>query len=104
MNIETMETHSFDILVLGSGGAGLRAAVEAASAGGLSVGIIGKSLLGKAHTVMAEGGAAASIGNVDGHDSWQTHFYDTMKSGHYINNFRTVEVFTKEAPARVLEL
>ncbi len=104
MNIETMETHSFDILVLGSGGAGLRAAVEAASAGGLSVGIIGKSLLGKAHTVMAEGGAAASIGNVDGHDSWQTHFYDTMKSGHYINNFRTVEVFTKEAPTRVLEL
>ncbi len=104
MNIETMETHSFDILVLGSGGAGLRAAVEAASGGGMSVGIIGKSLLGKAHTVMAEGGAAASIGNVDGHDSWQTHFYDTMKSGHYINNFRTVEVFAKEAPARVLEL
>ncbi|WP_028963114.1 FAD-binding protein [Sulfobacillus thermosulfidooxidans] len=104
MNIETMETHSFDVLVLGSGGAGLRAAVEAASGGGLSVAVIGKSLLGKAHTVMAEGGAAASIGNVDSLDSWQTHFYDTMKSGHYINNFRTVEVFAKEAAARVLEL
>ncbi len=104
MNIETMETHSFDVLVLGSGGAGLRAAVEAASEGGVSVAVIGKSLLGKAHTVMAEGGAAASIGNVDAPDSWQTHFYDTMKSGHYINNYRTVEVFAKEAPARVLEL
>ncbi len=104
MNIETMETHSFDILVLGSGGAGLRAAVEAASEGGMSVAVVGKSLLGKAHTVMAEGGAAASMGNLDSLDSWQTHFYDTMKSGHYINNFRTVEVFTKEAPARVLEL
>jgi len=101
---EAYETHDYDVIVIGAGGAGLRAAVEAAQKPGLKVAVITKSLLGKAHTVMAEGGAAASFGNLDAPDSWETHFYDTMRSGHFINNYRTVEVFSKEAPDRVLEL
>ncbi len=99
----TLESHTFDVLVIGSGGAGLRAAVQAAVPG-VSVGIIGKSLLGKAHTVMAEGGVAASFGNVDRWDGWETHFYDTMRSGHFINDYRIAEIFAHEAPERVLEL
>lgn len=102
--LATLESHQYDVLVIGSGGAGLRAAVQAAAVPGVSVGIIGKSLLGKAHTVMAEGGVAASLGNLDQWDGWETHFYDTMRSGHFINNYRIVEVFAKEAAERVLEL
>ncbi len=101
--VATLESHTFDVLVIGSGGAGLRAAVQA-SVPGVSVGIIGKSLLGKAHTVMAEGGVAASFGNVDRWDGWETHFYDTMRSGHFINDYRIAEKFAHEATERVLEL
>ena len=100
---EDYEVREHDVLVVGAGGAGLRAAVEAAEAG-LSVGIVTKSLLGKAHTVMAEGGIAASVGNIDPDDGWRTHFMDTMKSGKFINNWRMAELFAKEAPDRVYEL
>ena len=103
MTTETLETHQYDVIVIGAGGSGLRAAVAAAE-GGLKVAVITKSLLGKAHTVMAEGGAAASFGNLDAPDGWETHFYDTMRSGHFINNYRAVEIFALEAPDRVLEL
>jgi succinate dehydrogenase / fumarate reductase flavoprotein subunit len=92
-----------DVLVIGAGGAGLRAAIEA-SAAGVSVGVVCKSLLGKAHTVMAEGGVAAAIGNVDDRDNWRVHFADTMRGGQYVNNPKMAEIHAKEAPARVLEL
>jgi len=101
--IDRFETHEHDVLVLGAGGAGLRAAI-AASAAGASVGVVCKSLLGKAHTVMAEGGMAASLGNVDPADNWQVHFADTMRGGQMINNWRMAEIFAKEAPDRVYEL
>jgi succinate dehydrogenase / fumarate reductase flavoprotein subunit len=97
------ETHEYDVLVIGAGGAGLRAAIEA-SAAGVKVGLVCKSLLGKAHTVMAEGGMAAAMGNVDDRDSWKVHFADTMRGGQYINNWRMAELHAKEAPARVHEL
>jgi succinate dehydrogenase / fumarate reductase flavoprotein subunit len=100
---ERYEVREHDVLVIGAGGAGLRAAV-AATERGLSVGVVTKSLLGKAHTVMAEGGIAASLGNVDPDDGWQTHFMDTMKSGKFINNWRMAEIFAREAPDRVYEL
>ena len=96
-------THTYDVLVIGAGGAGLRAAIEAA-AGGVSVGLICKSLLGKAHTVMAEGGMAAALGNVDDRDNWKVHFADTMRGGQYVNNWRMAEIHAKEAPDRVREL
>src|SRR6187455_3561482 len=92
-----------DVLVIGAGGAGLRAAIEA-SAQGVRVGVITKSLLGKAHTVMAEGGMAAAMANTDDRDSWKTHFADTMRGGQYLNNWRMAELHAKEAPARVKEL
>ena len=92
-----------DVLVIGAGGAGLRAAIEA-SAHGVTVGLICKSLLGKAHTVMAEGGMAAAMGNVDDRDGWSVHFADTMRGGQYLNNWRMAELHAKEAPARVHEL
>ena len=92
-----------DVLVIGAGGAGLRAAIEA-SAQGVKVGVICKSLLGKAHTVMAEGGMAAAMANVDDRDSWRVHFADTMRGGQYLNNWRMAELHAKEAPARVHEL
>jgi succinate dehydrogenase / fumarate reductase flavoprotein subunit len=95
--------HEYDVLVIGAGGAGLRAAIEA-SAGGVSVGLICKSLLGKAHTVMAEGGIAAALANVDERDSWQVHFADTMRGGQYVNNWRMAQLHAQEAPARVREL
>lgn len=95
--------HEHDVLVIGAGGAGLRAAIEA-SAAGVSVGVVCKSLLGKAHTVMAEGGVAAAIGNVDERDNWRVHFSDTMRGGQYLNSPRMAEIHAKEAPARVLEL
>src|SRR5277367_2229103 len=96
-------TYEHDVLVIGAGGAGLRAAIEASSAG-LKVGLVCKSLLGKAHTVMAEGGMAAAMGNVDDRDSWRVHFADTMRGGQYLNNPRMAELHAKEAPARVREL
>ncbi len=101
--MDSIERFEYDVLVLGAGGAGLRAAIGAAQ-DGVRVAVICKSLLGKAHTVMAEGGVAAAMGNVDPADGWQTHFYDTMRSGHFINNYRTAEIFAKEAPDRVFEL
>ncbi len=97
------QTHEHDVLVIGAGGAGLRAAIEA-SAAGVSVGLVCKSLLGKAHTVMAEGGVAAALGNVDDRDDWQTHFADTMRGGQYGNNWRMAEIHAKESPERVNEL
>ncbi|MDQ2919274.1 MAG: fumarate reductase/succinate dehydrogenase flavoprotein subunit [Verrucomicrobiota bacterium] len=97
------ETLQHDVLVIGSGGAGLRAAIEA-SATGVSVGMVCKCLLGKAHTVMAEGGVAAALANVDDRDNWQVHFADTMRGGQYVNNWRMAELHAKEAPDRVREL
>ncbi len=97
------ETFTHDVLVIGAGGAGLRAAIEASSAG-VSVGIVCKSLLGKAHTVMAEGGIAAALANVDDRDNWKVHFADTMRGGQYVNNWRMAELHAKEAPDRVREL
>ncbi len=97
------ETHSYDVVVIGSGGAGLRAAIEAANAG-VSVAVICRSLLGKAHTVMAEGGVAAALANVDDRDNWKVHFSDTMRGGQYLNNPRMAELHAKEAPVRVREL
>jgi succinate dehydrogenase / fumarate reductase flavoprotein subunit len=99
-NYETIE---YDVLVIGAGGAGLRAAIEASSAG-VKVGLICKSLLGKAHTVMAEGGMAAAMGNVDDRDNWRVHFADTMRGGQYVNNWRMAELHAKESPARVHDL
>jgi succinate dehydrogenase / fumarate reductase flavoprotein subunit len=97
------ETHEYDVLVVGAGGAGLRAAIEA-SAAGVKVGLLCKSLLGKAHTVMAEGGIAAALANADDRDSWKVHFADTMRGGQYVNNWRMAELHAREAPARVREL
>jgi succinate dehydrogenase / fumarate reductase flavoprotein subunit len=102
--MDPFQTHEHDVIVIGAGGAGLRAAIEAAAAGGLSVGLICKSLLGKAHTVMAEGGMAAALANVDDRDSWKVHFADTMRGGQYLNNWVMAELHAKEAPARVNEL
>jgi succinate dehydrogenase / fumarate reductase flavoprotein subunit len=96
-------TYTYDVLVIGAGGAGLRAVIEAAKSG-LSVGLICKSLLGKAHTVMAEGGMAAAMANNDDRDSWKVHFADTMRGGQYVNNWRMAEIHAKEAPDRVREL
>ncbi len=93
----------YDVIVIGAGGAGLRAAIEAAN-DGVRVGLICKSLLGKAHTVMAEGGAAAAMGNVDDRDSWKVHFADTMRGGQYVNNWRMAELHAREAPDRIREL
>jgi succinate dehydrogenase / fumarate reductase flavoprotein subunit len=97
------ETHEHDVLVIGAGGAGLRAAIEA-SAEGLSVGLVCKSLLGKAHTVMAEGGVAAALGYVEPKDNWRVHFRDTMKGGRYLNQWRMAQLHAMEAPDRVKEL
>ncbi len=97
------QTFDYDVLVIGTGGAGLRAAVEASSKG-VKVCAISRSLLGKAHTVMAEGGVAASLANVDKRDGWKTHFADTMRGGQYLNNWRMAELHAKEAPERVREL
>ena len=103
MSISDYQTFEHDVLVIGAGGAGLRAAIEA-SAAGVSVGLVCKSLLGKAHTVMAEGGMAAAMANADDRDNWMVHFSDTMRGGQYINNWRMAELHAKEAPARVNEL
>jgi len=101
--MDRFETHTHDVLVVGAGGAGLRAAVEAA-AQGLSVGLVCKSLLGKAHTVMAEGGVAAALANTDPRDSWKVHFRDTMRGGKLLNDWRMAQLLAQEAPDRVKEL
>ena len=101
--MEEYPTFEHDVLVIGAGGAGLRAAIEA-SASGVCVGLICKSLLGKAHTVMAEGGMAAAMGHNDDRDNWKVHFADTMRGGQYVNNWRMAELHAKEAPDRVREL
>ena len=98
-----LEKLKYDVVVIGAGGAGLRAAVEAREAG-LSVAIVCKSLFGKAHTVMAEGGAAASMGNVNEKDNWQVHFRDTMRGGKFLNHYRMAELHAKESPDRIWEL
>src|SRR5881275_1635681 len=98
-----IERHTYDVVVIGAGGAGLRAAIEARLAGKKTA-IISKSLFGKAHTVMAEGGIAASMGNVNSRDSWQVHFRDTMRGGKFLNHWRMAELHAKEAPDRVWEL
>jgi succinate dehydrogenase / fumarate reductase flavoprotein subunit len=103
MTLTMYEQYNHDVLVIGAGGAGLRAAIEAASAG-VSVAMISRSLLGKAHTVMAEGGVAAALANVDDRDSWKVHFADTMRGGQYLNNWRMAELHAKESPDRVREL
>src|ERR1700716_4430814 len=97
------ETHDYDVLVVGAGGAGLRAAVEASSMG-VKTALICKSLLGKAHTVMAEGGIAAAMGNVWKEDNWKVHFRDTMRGGKLLNNWRMAQIHAQEAPERVREL
>jgi succinate dehydrogenase / fumarate reductase flavoprotein subunit len=99
----TIERHLYDVVVIGAGGAGLRAAIEARLAGKRTA-IISKSLFGKAHTVMAEGGAAAAMGNVNSNDNWMVHFRDTMRGGKFLNNFRMAELHAKEAPERIWEL
>src|SRR5882672_2932407 len=98
-----IERHRYDVVVIGAGGAGLRAAIEARLQGKKTA-IISKSLFGKAHTVMAEGGCAASMGNVNPHDNWQVHYRDTMRGGKFLNNWRMAELHAKEAPDRVWEL
>src|SRR6266704_3859964 len=97
------QTHEYDVVVIGAGGAGLRAAIEA-SARGARTAIVCKSLLGKAHTVMAEGGVAAALGNVYPEDNWRVHFRDTMRGGKMLNNWRMAQLHAQEAPDRVLEL
>src|SRR5918995_1112074 len=97
------ESHTFDVVVIGAGGAGLRAAIEA-SAQGARTALVCKSLLGKAHTVMAEGGIAAALGNVYAEDDWKVHFRDTMRGGKFLNNWRMAQLHAQEAPDRVLEL
>src|SRR5215212_3592204 len=101
--LDQIETHPVDVLVVGAGGAGLRAAIEAKSAGA-TVGLVCKSLLGKAHTVMAEGGVAAALAHVAPNDSWQVHFRDTMVGGKLLNNPRMAQLHAMEAPDRVREL
>lgn len=98
-----VERHAYDVVVIGAGGAGLRAVIEARERG-LKVAVVCKSLFGKAHTVMAEGGAAASMGNVNSKDNWQVHFGDTMRGGKFLNNWRMAELHAKESPDRVWEL
>jgi succinate dehydrogenase / fumarate reductase flavoprotein subunit len=100
---ETYETHEYDVIVIGAGGAGLRAAIEA-SAAGVKTALVCKSLLGKAHTVMAEGGIAAAMGNVWKEDNWEVHFRDTMRGGKMLNNWRMAQLHAMESPDRVLEL
>jgi succinate dehydrogenase flavoprotein subunit len=101
--VTEVEKHNYDVIVIGAGGAGLRAAIAAREAG-MRTAILSKSLFGKAHTVMAEGGAAAAMGNVNPNDNWQVHFRDTMRGGKFLNNWRMAELHAKEAPDRVWEL
>src|SRR5713226_9988966 len=98
-----IERLGYDVVVIGAGGSGLRAAIEARLAGQKTA-IVSKSLFGKAHTVMAEGGAAAAMGNVNASDSWQVHFRDTMRGGKFLNSWRMAELHAQEAPDRIWEL
>ena len=98
-----IERHSYDVIVIGAGGSGLRAVIEARERG-LRVAVVTKSLFGKAHTVMAEGGCAAAMGNANSKDSWQVHYADTMRGGKFLNNWRMAELHAQEAPDRVWEL
>src|SRR5262249_13710191 len=100
---ERYEVHEHDVLVIGAGGAGLRAAIESSTLGGRTA-LVCKALPGQAHTAMAEGGVAAALGNVDESDDWETHFEDTMSAGKYVNNWRMAELHAKESPERVREL
>ena len=103
MSVSELQTIEHDVLVVGAGGAGIRAAIESASQG-LSTGLLSKSLLGKAHTVMAEGGVAAALGNVDSRDNWKIHFRDTMRGGKFLNQWRMAQLHAEQAPDRVREL
>src|SRR6201999_2081701 len=103
LDMPEIHSHEYDVLIVGSGGSGLRAAIEAAESGARTA-VVCKSLLGKAHTVMAEGGMAASLGNNFPEDSWGTHFQDTMFGGKYLNNWRIAELHAQEIPARAIEL
>src|SRR5881628_1199727 len=103
LDVSEIQTFEHDVLVIGAGGAGLRAAIECSNRG-MNTGLMCKSLLGKAHTVMAEGGLAAALGNVDGRDSWKIHFRDTMRGGKFLNQWRMAELHAREAPDRVREL
>lgn len=103
MASDSIKRYDYDVLVIGAGGAGLRAAIEAAEQG-CRVALLSKSLLGKAHTVMAEGGCAAAMGNVDPKDNWKTHFMDTMKGGKFLNQWRMAQLHAQEAPDRIREL
>ena len=103
MQVSEIQTFEHDVVVIGAGGAGLRAAIEC-SAQGLDTGLLSKSLLGKAHTVMAEGGMAAALGNTDSRDNWKVHFRDTMRGGKFLNVWRMAELHAQQAPARVNEL
>ncbi len=103
LDVSELQTITHDVIVVGAGGAGLRAAIEC-SRQGLDTGVVCKSLLGKAHTVMAEGGAAAALGNVDARDSWKVHFRDTMRGGKFLNVWRMAEIHAREAPDRIREL
>src|SRR3954463_1104831 len=98
-----LERHTYDVVVIGAGGAGLRAAIEAREQGKRTA-IVCKSLFGKAHTVMAEGGCAAAMGNANANDNWKTHYVDTMRGGKFLNNWRMAELHAQEAPDRVWEL
>src|SRR6187402_1493603 len=103
LDVSELKTIDVDVVIIGAGGAGLRAAIGA-SANGLSTAVLSKSLLGKAHTVMAEGGMAASLGNVDSRDNWKVHFRDTMRGGKFHNVWRMAELHARQAPDRVREL
>src|SRR4029450_1887277 len=103
LDVSELQTVEKDVIVIGAGGAGLRAAIEC-SLQGLKTGLVCKSLPGKAHTVMAEGGVAASLGNTDVRDNWKIHFRDTMRGGKFLNDWRMAELHAKEAAARVNEL
>ncbi|MCI0408466.1 MAG: FAD-binding protein, partial [Acidobacteria bacterium] len=103
MTLDGLETHEYDVIVIGAGGAGLRAAIEASAQGAMTA-LICKSLLGKAHTVMAEGGIAAALGNVYPEDNWKVHFRDTMRGGKMLNNWRMAQLHAQESPDRVREL
>ena len=101
-DIKELQTIEHDVLVVGAGGAGIRAAIECAKSG-MNTGMISKSLLGKAHTVMAEGGMAAALGNVDSRDNWKIHFRDTMRGGKFLNQWRMAELHAQQAPEQRAE-